>query len=77
MVLTNARGLSIMIVTMKLPENVRAYFQRQGKIGAAKRKELLTPERRSEIARQAANARWAVQVKEPTVKSTKAKKGTK
>ncbi|MGO9340179.1 MAG: hypothetical protein ACLPY1_22000 [Terracidiphilus sp.] len=48
-----------MIVTMKLPENVKAYFQRQGKIGAAKRKELLTPERRSEIARTAAQARWA------------------
>ncbi len=75
--LTNARGLSIMIVTMKLPENVRAYFQRQGKIGAAKRKELLTPERRSEIARQAANARWATKVKEPIAKSTRAKKGTK
>jgi len=57
--LTYARGLSIMIVTMKLPENVKAYFRRQGKIGAAKRKELLTPERRSEIARTAAQARWA------------------
>jgi hypothetical protein len=77
MVLTNARGLSIMMVKMKLPENVRAYFQRQGKIGAAKRKELLTPERRSEIARQAANARWAATVKEPITKSAKAKKGTR
>jgi hypothetical protein len=48
-----------MIATMKLPENVKAYFRRQGKIGAAKRKELLTPERRSEIARTAAQARWA------------------
>lgn len=48
-----------MIVTMKLPEYVKAYFQRQGRIGAAKRRELLTPERRSEIARIAAQARWA------------------
>jgi hypothetical protein len=48
-----------MVITMKLPENVKAYFQRQGKIGAAKRKELLSPERRSEIARTAAQARWA------------------
>jgi hypothetical protein len=63
-----------MIDTMKLPENVRAYFQRQGKIGAAKRKEMLTPERRSEIARDAANARWATQVKETTVKQSKPKK---
>jgi hypothetical protein len=46
---------------MKLPENVKAYFQRQGKIGAAKRKKSLTPERRSEIARMAAQTRWANQ----------------
>jgi hypothetical protein len=65
------------MITMKLPENVRAYFQRQGKIGAAKRKEVLTPERRSEIARQAAIARWSRPVKEPTVPKAKAKKGTK
>jgi len=44
---------------MKLPKDIRAYFQRQGKIGAAKRKSLLTPERRSEIARLAAQARWS------------------
>jgi hypothetical protein len=66
-----------MIVTMKLPENVRAYFQRQGKIGAAKRTKMLTPERRSEIARQAAIARWSSQVKETTVKQSKSKKVTK
>lgn len=75
--MTNARGLSIMIGKMKLPEDVRAYFQRQGKIGAAKRKAILTPERRSEIARTAALARWSGQVKETTVKLSKRKKGTK
>jgi hypothetical protein len=61
--------------TMKLPENVKAYFQQQGKIGAEKRKEMLTPERRSEIARKAATTRWA-QVKKTSVKQT-ARKGTK
>jgi len=66
-----------MISTMKLPENVRAYFQRQGKIGAAKRKENLTPERRSEIARQAAIARWANQVKETKAAKASERKGTK
>jgi hypothetical protein len=44
---------------MKMPESVRAYFQKQGRIGAAKRKANLTPEQRSEIARTAAEARWA------------------
>jgi 1,2-phenylacetyl-CoA epoxidase PaaB subunit len=66
-----------MVVIMKLPENVKAYFQRQGKIGAAKRKEMLTPERRSEIARQAAIARWASRVKETNAAKASEKKGTK
>jgi hypothetical protein len=57
-----------MIVIMKLPENVKAYFQRQGRIGAAKRKELLSPERRSEIARMAAKARWTKPVEKTTKK---------
>jgi hypothetical protein len=65
-------GLSIIACTMKLPENVRAYFQRQGKIGAAKRQEVITPERRSEIARKAAQARWAKKAAKTTIK-----KGTK
>jgi hypothetical protein len=51
-------GLSIMLDTMKLPENVREYFAKQGRIGAAKRTATLTPERRQEIARIAAEARW-------------------
>jgi hypothetical protein len=55
-----------MIVTMKLPENVKAYFQRQGRIGAARREEVVSPERRSEIARLAAQARWA----KPAAKAT-------
>jgi hypothetical protein len=57
---------------MKLPENVRAYFQQQGKIGAAKRQETLSPERRIEIARKAAQTRW----KKKAAKSS-SKKGTK
>lgn len=61
-------GLSIILYTMKLPENVRAYFQRQGKIGAAKRQEAITPERRSEIARKAAQARWANKTAKTTTK---------
>jgi hypothetical protein len=44
---------------MKLPENIKAFFQRQGRIGAAKRHANLTPERRREIARKAATTRWA------------------
>lgn len=43
---------------MKMPGEVREYFRRQGKIGAKKRHANLTPERRREIARAAARARW-------------------
>jgi len=66
-----------MLDTMKLPENVRAYFQRQGKIGAAKRMEVITPEQRSEIARNAAKARWASTVKETPTAIKQGKRGTK
>jgi len=66
-----------MINIMNLPDNVRAYFQRQGKIGAAKRQELLTPERRSEIARQAATARWGNSLNKTSAKKSQTKKGTK
>ena len=75
--LTYAKGLSIIVRTMELPENVRAYFQKQGEIGAARRKESLTPERRSEIARGAATARWANQPRKTGAKVSPAKKGTK
>ncbi len=70
-----------MIDTMKLPENIKAYFQRQGRIGAAKRMEVVSPERRSEVARTAAIARWAkrnAQVKRDTeIKGAVTAKGAK
>ncbi len=62
---------------MELPENIRAFFREQGKIGAAKRQEVIPPERRSEIARKAAVTRWANRVKETPVKFDVPKKGTR
>ena len=62
---------------MELPENIRAFFQEQGKIGAAKRQQVISPERRKEIAQKAARTRWAKKVKEPAVKADTPKKGTK
>jgi len=44
---------------MKMPEDVLEFFRRTGRIGVRKRNAGLSPERRSEIARIAANARWA------------------
>ena len=57
---------------MKLPEDVKEYFRKQGKIGAKKRSANLSPERRQEIARLAAKARWSDQAKENI-----SRKGTK
>lgn len=59
---------------MKLPDDVREFFSKQGKIGAAKRHASLTPERRREIARQAIATRWAKA--KPVLKSTKNTTGT-
>lgn len=56
---------------MKMPEDVREYFRRQGKIGAKKRHANLTPERRREIAREAARARWEQKAKDESAKGTK------
>jgi len=55
-------GLSIM-TNMKMPENIQEFFRKHGKIGAAKRTEKLSPERRREIAKKAADARWSTDSK--------------
>ena len=57
-------GADINLPSMvRMPKQVRDYLSRQGKrhgrAGGLKRAARLTPERRSEIARAAANARWA------------------
>lgn len=44
---------------MKLPDEVREFFRRQGRIGGKIRAQNLTPEERSEGARRAVEARWA------------------
>ena len=43
---------------MKLPEEIREMFRRQGRIGGRKRLEVISAERRREIAKNAANVRW-------------------
>jgi hypothetical protein len=47
----------------KLPEDVRAYFARMGrmggKIGGSSRAAKMTAQERSEAARKAVQARWA------------------
>lgn len=44
---------------MKLPDDIRQYFVRQGRIGGKKRNETMSPERRSELAAVASRARWS------------------
>jgi hypothetical protein len=43
---------------LNLPDEIREFFRRKGKLGAKKRQQVLTPEQRQEIARKAAQARW-------------------
>lgn len=46
----------------KLPEDIRAYFAKEGakggKIGGTKRSASMTPEERTALAKKAAAARW-------------------
>lgn len=44
---------------MRMPDRVKEFFQKQGKIGGKKRSANLSAERRKEIAKRAAKARWA------------------
>ncbi len=44
---------------MKLPDDIREYFVRQGRIGGKKRNQNMSPERRSESAAIASRARWS------------------
>jgi hypothetical protein len=44
---------------MKLPDEVREFFRRQGRIGGKTRAQNLTAEERSQGARRAVQARWA------------------
>ena len=63
-----------MLSSMRLPDDVREFFRKQGKIGAAKRHAILSPERRREIARQAIAARWAKAKLSKKANATKSKR---
>lgn len=49
---------------MKLPDDIREFFRQQGSRGGKKRNRNLSPERRREIARKAAQARWTEKQKQ-------------
>jgi hypothetical protein len=63
---------------MKLPDEIREFFRKQGKIGAAKRQASTTSEQRSASAKLAAETRWA-KAKTDSERTRKSKKagGTK
>jgi len=56
---------------MDIPDDVREFFRKQGRIGGKRRMKRLSPEERTEIARKAAQSRWAY---ETTGKSGRAAK---
>jgi hypothetical protein len=61
------------MVRKKLSPDVLEFFKKQGakggKIGGTKRAANMTPEQRSEAARNAVKARWAKQKEERTTQS--------
>jgi hypothetical protein len=44
---------------VRLPEAALEFFRKQGRAGGLKRSAGMTPEKRSEMARKAVQARWA------------------
>jgi hypothetical protein len=63
---------------MKLPEEIREYFRKQGAIGGKSRADNMTAEERSEASRKAVQARWAKAKKNsPKPKQTKQTRGDK
>lgn len=74
---TNTQGVRIIAVPMKLPDEIREYFRKQGATGGKTRAENLTAEQRSELARKAVNARWAKAKKSAKPKQTKRTRGEK
>jgi hypothetical protein len=53
---------------MKLPDEIREFFRKQGSIGGKKRNRALSPEQRQESARKAAQARWSKRDEKPAAK---------
>jgi hypothetical protein len=62
---------------LNLPDEIREFFRRQGKIGSKKRMEVLSPEQRQEIARNAAQARWSKREEKQSRKPQQAATGGK
>ena len=58
---------------MDMPDNVREFFRKQGSIGGKRRMKKLTPEERTEIAKKAAESRWADKIAKHSDKAAKSR----
>ena len=63
--------------SMKLPEDIREYFRKQGAVGGKTRAANLSPEERREIARKAVQSRWEKSRKKSGTKKAKKTRGGK
>jgi hypothetical protein len=59
---------------MDMPDDVREFFRKQGSIGGKRRMKKLSAEERTEIARNAAQKRWANKSSKTTRKSDRNRK---
>jgi hypothetical protein len=63
---------------MKMPEEIRKFFRKQGAVGGKTRAENLSAEERREAARKAVQARWQkAKKKSVKAKATKTIRGDK
>ena len=66
------------LIAVRLPDEIRDYFRKQGARGGKARAANLSPEQRREIARKAAQGRWArARKKSAKLKPTKSARGEK
>ncbi|MGZ6423676.1 MAG: hypothetical protein ACXWSR_22295 [Bdellovibrionota bacterium] len=62
---------------MKLPDDIREFFRKQGTIGGKSRAKNMTADERSEASRTAVQARWAKEKKSAKPKRSKTTRGGK
>jgi len=58
---------------MDMPDNVREFFRKQGSIGGKRRMKKLSAQERTDIARMAAQSRWADKTTKNSGRATKSK----
>jgi len=65
------------MVPVDMPDDLREFFRKQGSIGGKRRMKRLSPRERTEIARKAAQSRWADKATKKSGQAAKSKANPK